>query len=66
MYESAEAVCPFYRGHSDEFIRCENKNKIPVKDWKDAECHIRSVCGSHQAWKLCPVARELNKKYGVR
>lgn len=65
MYESADAVCPYYRTHSDKEIRCEGKHRIKVKGWKDAERHILRVCGSHQAWKLCPVARELNKRYGA-
>ena len=66
VYESADAVCPYYRTHSAKEIRCEGKHRIKVKGWKDAERHILCVCGSHQAWKLCPVAIVLNKKYGVR
>ena len=65
MYESAEAVCPYYRSHSSKVIRCEGRNKINIKSWTEAEKHIRSVCASHQEWKRCPIAVKLNKKYGV-
>ncbi len=65
MYESAEAICPYYKSHSSKEIRCEGRNKIKINGWTEAEKHIRSVCSSHNAWKQCPVAAKLNKKYGV-
>lgn len=65
MYESAEAVCPYYHGHTAEFIRCEDKKKVEVDGWKGADKHIRLVCGAYNGWRRCPIAKDLNKKYGV-
>ena len=64
MYESANAVCPYYRRHNAKMIKCEGLgNGITVDGWKDAERHIKNVCGDFLAWKKCPVAKMLNEKY---
>lgn len=67
MYESSDAVCPYYRKHTDKMIKCEGVgNGIIVDGWKNAERHIKKVCGDFCAWKKCPVAMRLNEKYMER
>ena len=66
MYESADAVCPFYKRHNDKVIKCEGANCIKVDGWKDAERHIKEVCGDFFAWKKCSIAVQLNSKYEKR
>ena len=64
VYESADAVCPYYRKHSAKRIKCEGRgNGVTVKGWKDADRHIRDVCGNFVMWKKCPIAKRLNEKW---
>lgn len=62
MFESADAICPFYRRHSKKDIRCEEGKRISLRGIKQIRRHILRVCGTDK-WKECPVARELMKKY---
>ena len=64
MFESPDAVCPYYRRHNGLIIKCEGRgNQIDVKNIEDAERHIKTVCGDFLAWGKCPIAVRLNEKY---
>lgn len=64
MFESPDAVCPYYRRHNAMMIKCEGRgNHKSVESIEDAERHIKLVCGDFFAWGKCPIARALNEKY---
>lgn len=66
MYESVDAVCPYYRRHSAKKIKCEGPgNCLITNSREETERHIKDVCGDFFAWGKCPIAEKLNEKYRV-
>ena len=70
-YESKYAVCPYYKKHDDNRIRCEGidkdssihvvfGNKVKLKEFSV------SYCNSFAGHRKCLVRQALNKKYGVK
>lgn len=66
MYDSADAVCPYYRNHTRIRVECEGRgNGVSCDELEKVNRYIKKVCGNHAEWKKCPIARKLNKKYNV-
>lgn len=62
--------CPYYVYHDRWRVECES-----IQGQNDTEEHkmcntsigtyTRTYCGDIDGWKLCPYAKNLNKKYGM-
>lgn len=62
MYESATALCPYYREHGRGQIRCEGGRGIVCREAEDIKRIVAAEC-STQRWRECPIAVRLNERY---
>lgn len=71
-YIEADVVCPFFiKCVKARTLYCESpidKAKISMhfNAVRDTEQHMRRYCLDMQAYHDCPIAQNLNKKYGVK
>ena len=67
----ATAVCPFYQHESRYTVTCEGLyddcvQQVKFNEAADKTAYVAHVCSSFSYRRMCPIARLLEEKWGLR